>query len=48
MSQRGDRASFALETVAEFFVGEFDGDIAPQACVAGLIHLAHAPGTNNR
>ena len=48
MIQRGDRAGFALEALAELFGGDFDGDVAPEARVAGAIHFAHAAGADER
>src|SRR6476661_6566811 len=41
MVQRGDSAGFALEALAEALGGDFDGDLAAQARVAGAVNLAH-------
>jgi hypothetical protein len=42
MIERGDRARFALEALAETLVGELDGDVASEPGIAGSIHDAHA------
>ena len=52
--QVGEGVGFALEPLAEFgLLGQvsgqgFDRDDAVEACVAGLIHLAHATGAEWR
>ncbi len=52
MAQRSDRARLLLETPQPFRVGRerrrhyLDGDIAAQALVACLVHLAHAAGAD--
>jgi hypothetical protein len=50
--QRGRGAGFLFEASEAIGVGgqprgeNLDGDITPEAWITGLIHLAHAPGTD--
>src|SRR4029079_5291823 len=49
-----NRASLALESLTELSIGgkrwrkNLDGDGAIEPCIAGLVHFAHAAGTNQR
>jgi hypothetical protein len=42
MVEGGDGAGFALESFVEFFFGNFDGDRAIEAGIAGSVDLSHA------
>jgi hypothetical protein len=48
MIQGGDGVCFALESITELRGGNFDGDVAIQAWIVRLPHLAHAPLANVR
>ena len=48
MVQRSDGSGLALETLRELFFGDFDRDDPVQACIASLIHFAHAAGAERR
>jgi hypothetical protein len=40
--ERGDGAGFALEAVGKVLRGDFDGDVAIEARIAGFPYFAHA------
>ena len=46
MIERGNRARFTFETVAEVRGGDLDCDFAPEPRVARAIHLTHSAGTD--
>ena len=48
MIQRGHRAGFAFKALREPRGGDFDRDLAVEAGVERLIHLAHASRANGR
>ena len=39
--ERRDGTGFALEAIAEFFGGDFDGDGAVEPRIAGTVYFAH-------
>jgi hypothetical protein len=45
--QRCDGARFALEALAEFFFGDFHGNQAVEARIAGSVYLPHAAGAQD-
>ena len=48
MVQRGDRASFLLETRRVLALQPLDRDDTIETRVAGFLHLAHAAGAERR
>ena len=48
MIQRGDRAGFALEAVAESLGGDFYGHFTMESGIGRAIDLAHATGADRR
>ena len=48
MIQRRDGVGFALETLAELGVGNFDRDVAIQARVVRLVHFSHSALADGR
>jgi len=46
MVERGDYASFTLESFVEPFGGNLNGDITVQARIASAVDFAHAAGTD--
>src|SRR5215471_14228592 len=44
--QRRNGSGFAIEALAELFLGNLYGDDTIQPCVTSLVHLAHTAGAN--